>query len=34
MPEMDDDRIAGFVDEQLQYLRGEGLQPESHGVDG
>jgi hypothetical protein len=28
MPEMDDDRIAGFIDEQLRYLRGEGPQPD------
>ena len=32
MPEMNDDRIAGLVDEQLRYLRGEGPQPDSHRV--
>jgi hypothetical protein len=32
MPEMDDDRIAGFVDEQLRYLRGEGPQPDLTGL--
>lgn len=32
MPEMDDDRVADLVDEQVRYLRGEGLQPDLTGL--
>ncbi len=32
MPEMDDDRVADLVDEQLRYLRGEGPQPDLTGL--
>ena len=32
MPEMDDDRIADLVDEQLRYLRGEGPHPDLTGL--
>ncbi len=32
MPEMDDDRVADLVDEQLRYLRGEGPQPDFTGL--
>ena len=32
MPEMDDDRLADLVDEQLRYLRGEGPPPDLTGL--
>jgi len=32
MPEMDDDRVADLVDEQLRYLRGEGPEPDLTGL--